>query len=1262
MQPGGATRLEMSSKPATTRGFGGDSFRNYMTNKIENQRKQFGGQLPPLSPLPPPPPPTTTTTATTPTTTMLCSKRVQFNTLDQKGQYSTVEKKELGDMGQLIAKLRKRHGRGKRVTKCFYGMEQSSEISNSPTYRTGSICSSTSSTHVTMEPSYRSDLEPPTLNSKPTTSKRPDLFFQGVCVLVNGYTNPDNETIQRMLHKHGGDLEKYETMRITHIIAIQLSMAKANIYKKQRKPIPVCHPKWIVDCVHANKLLPYADYLLSQVKDKTVVGIKLFWDRHSHHGKHVNVNVEPTSIVVKGQTYNTDTTRKRRRDQCNIQSTENRLRDDKDDHSLMDQYDRCTNTSHQLTDYPETESTNNNSHHVQLEIENLLVDHINDDCELDKNHESYEYPIANTDGDLPIESLNQNHHIVSTEYHHPMEVDVDICSMHHEIHADHGSTLDRTDSKYIHGKLRTTGTDPDFLESFFLHSRLSFIGNFKQRTRASPIKKTCTRIGINSTKFIFHIDMDSFFASVVLRNYPEYREKPVAISHNGTKEGMDCSIAMPSRKSTSECATCNYVARTFGIEKGMFLGRARELCPELIVLPYDFEGYEEVSEQVTDILYRQAELFDGTVEQISCDEAYMELCLSSDDDDDISKSLEDVAKGIADNIRECIFSTTQCTATVGVASNKLLSKLATDKAKPNGSHVVKDYHELLEPLKLRDLHGIGSRLDRKLAAEGIVSVRDIWDLGDHAEGELCRILGIGTGTKIIAYCRGEDDRPVKPVRRKTIGVECNYGVRFDGPYGVNDMVQGLAKETQNRMEGVEVRGTRVTLKVKQRKANATAPQKFLGHGSCHSLSRSMDIPGGKPTRDWKEFSRLGITLFDELGISSDDVRGMGITISKLTHDIEPEIETMKANRISTFFKEGCDPKFDIADSTVLSHGDEISCLLDNIPGILTLPSSSQIDNEVLASLPDEIRAEIEAARAQRLETNRSKKSFNSNEFPPLEESQIKLSEHDNVYNYHVPPTSQLHMSQVQVLPSSIRRQIMAKLKQREGKLEFNHAANHGITSLATGEHEYQQLSVKRMFHLAAVKSGNKSISHPLSNSMTMTQLDRLPLAIQLQIANNDQKELGSLLNRKSALFETDQQKKRRGRDAKANSLIVTNTSAKRPQRAIQTNVTQEVEPATFQYDSMNPREFYLENILPLRRWMDFNSDASEGALDHVLSFLSICVEEDRLDDVVKLLRSIKNRRDTWNAAPFSVIVSRVDDMTYKSKGKRLDIEWLGLSH
>ena len=270
---------------------------------------------------------------------------------------------------------------------------------------------------------------------------------------------------------------------------------------------------------------------------------------------------------------------------------------------------------------------------------------------------------------------------------------------------------------------------------------------------------------------MFHVDMDCFFASVVLRNFPEHRDKPVVISHHGQRTSSEATdgggqVGSVSKTSTSECATCNYKAREFGIRKGMFLGRAIQLCPNLVVLYYDFDGYEEVSEQVLEILWRMATEYHGAVEPVSCDEAYVELNIQDDDG-----CGEERAGDLAELIRKEIFETTQCTASIGVASNKFLAKLGTDKVKPDASFVVNDHRELLDGLRLRDLPGIGYRSEPKLDSEGLTSVRDIWDLGHQGESTLSRVLGPGLGKKIYLFCQGLDNRQVKPAERKTIGAE-----------------------------------------------------------------------------------------------------------------------------------------------------------------------------------------------------------------------------------------------------------------------------------------------------------------------------------------------------------------------------------------------------------------------------------------------------------------------------------------------------------
>ena len=155
-----------------------------------------------------------------------------------------------------------------------------------------------------------------------------------------------------------------------------------------------------------------------------------------------------------------------------------------------------------------------------------------------------------------------------------------------------------------------------------------------------------------------------------------------------------------------------------------------------------------------------------------------------------SGELYDEAYQMAESIRNQIFDTTRCTASIGVGANKFLAKIGTDRAKPNKSWVVKDFREVLKDLNLRDVHGVGWRTDKKLAEEGLISIQDVWDLGSKGEMELIRILGPGTGKKIYQFTQGKDDRPITPAERKTIGAECNYGVRFDGPYGIDHFTSG----------------------------------------------------------------------------------------------------------------------------------------------------------------------------------------------------------------------------------------------------------------------------------------------------------------------------------------------------------------------------------------------------------------------------------------------------------------------------------------
>ena len=168
---------------------------------------------------------------------------------------------------------------------------------------------------------------------------------------------------------------------------------------------------------------------------------------------------------------------------------------------------------------------------------------------------------------------------------------------------------------------------------------------------------------VGYTRFVMLVDMDCFFASVVLRKYPQHRSKPVAIAHAHSNNQSN------NANSSSELSTCNYLAREKGVKKGMFLGDAIVKCPDLIVLPYDFEGFQEVSGIVADLLRLYAEKYNGCIEQVSCDEAYVEVNI--DPNECGNGDIHDFVKSLAEHIRADIVKKTECTASIGIGANKV---------------------------------------------------------------------------------------------------------------------------------------------------------------------------------------------------------------------------------------------------------------------------------------------------------------------------------------------------------------------------------------------------------------------------------------------------------------------------------------------------------------------------------------------------------------------------------------------------------------
>lgn len=561
-----------------------------------------------------------------------------------------------------------------------------------------------------------------------------------------------------------------------------------------------------------------------------------------------------------------------------------------------------------------------------------------------------------------------------------------------------------------------TANDANFVSEFYNNSRLHYLSTwgaeFKKYT--SDIIKCSTAKGFKSRglgrvgphgRVIMHIDMDSFFVSVTLRDKPHLRGKPIAVCHAGkgdsTNDQGQTSPRKPSSffNSMSEIASCSYEARAAGVRNGMFLGSARKLCPDIHCVPYQFEEYRKVSQRLYDILMA----YSHEIEAVSCDEAYIDVSETLEEDESPTQ--------LAEKIRGEIKESTGCTASVGIGANVLLARMCTRVAKPNGCYHVAatdDVNHFMGTQKATDLPGVGWALGQKLETLGVKTCVDLQKLTLRT---LQREFGPKTGLLLHQYCRGVDERTLKTEReRKSVSAEINYGIRFTKESEVVNFINELAKEVQKRVQALETRGRCITLKMKVRKAGAPTPRKFMGHGICDNIARSCTIPS--VTDDAQVISKQCHALLKQLNVTPEDMRGMGIQVSKLD-DKNSNTDSKNSRSLFDFMKPKVTSTEDIAVSAVLES--QVEKIVENEAGSVSkspenegtklprlprfspqiaeyasvntprerlggldeslyLPSPSQIDPSVLEALPDDIRRSIERSYAARNE----KRSLNGN--------------------------------------------------------------------------------------------------------------------------------------------------------------------------------------------------------------------------------------------------------------------------------------------
>eukprot|EP00611_Tribonema_gayanum_P019309 TRINITY_DN3321_c3_g1_i2.p1 TRINITY_DN3321_c3_g1~~TRINITY_DN3321_c3_g1_i2.p1 ORF type:complete len:949 (+),score=282.51 TRINITY_DN3321_c3_g1_i2:429-2849(+) len=423
--------------------------------------------------------------------------------------------------------------------------------------------------------------------------------------------------------------------------------------------------------------------------------------------------------------------------------------------------------------------------------------------------------------------------------------------------------------RYEWGQPRTSREDPDFVATFFRHSRLHHIGHFTARYSKMAAEYLRERdatggkavyngpLGEGPTRVVLHVDMDCFFVSVMIRDRPELKSKAVAVAHTG---GTTPSTGIGS---SSEISSCSYAAREKGVRAGMPMGHAKELCPELMVLPYDFEAFDEVSDQVYRVFHRLAPV----VQAVSCDEAFLELPAGCD------------AMRVATQVRSEILERTRCPCSAGAGSSILLARLATKRAKPNGQCQLsqEDALAMLADMPVKELPGVGYKLAERLAQHNITQCRHVQA---STQEQLQSLFGNKTGKLLWTFAHGEDTRPVVPYTpRKSLGAEVSWGVRFDDQAGANEFLTKLSGEVAVRLKDQGCKGRTITLSLKRQRQGAPEPAKHLGHGICDNFSRSTTLAAAEDSP--APIAAAAIALLLGLNCPSKEIRGLGVHLTRL---------------------------------------------------------------------------------------------------------------------------------------------------------------------------------------------------------------------------------------------------------------------------------------------------------------------------------------------------------------------------------------------
>jgi nucleotidyltransferase/DNA polymerase involved in DNA repair len=335
---------------------------------------------------------------------------------------------------------------------------------------------------------------------------------------------------------------------------------------------------------------------------------------------------------------------------------------------------------------------------------------------------------------------------------------------------------------------------------------------------------------VKTDRIILHVDMDAFYASVEQRDDPKLKGRPVIVGAD-PKEGRGRGVV----------AACSYEARKFGVRSALPISQAWKLCPQGTYVPVRMDRYVEVSKQVMEVLHR----FTNLVEPLSIDEAFLDVSGSTA----LFGAPEQIARAIKKQIREV----TGLCASVGVAPNKFVAKIASDLKKPDGLVIVKhaDVEDFLRDLPISKLWGVGPKSEARLHELGIRTIGDL-----RANPQI-------THLNELAY--GRDDRPVIPEwEARSISNETTFEEDTTDRDILLRTIRRLAESVGRRLRSEDQKARRITLKLR-----------YEGF-ETHTRQTTLD----RPTQSDDEIVRSAVSLFDQFPLDRK-VRLLGVGSSDL---------------------------------------------------------------------------------------------------------------------------------------------------------------------------------------------------------------------------------------------------------------------------------------------------------------------------------------------------------------------------------------------